>query len=82
MGTIILNKKSFNLTIAQQTQCIKIIAEMVVNSGAITRFNLLVTCQESAPQSATILIPTVRCKIVENGSFINKFKYFEKNWIN
>jgi hypothetical protein len=23
MGTIILNKKSFNLTIAQQTQCIK-----------------------------------------------------------
>jgi len=37
-------------------QCIKIIAGSVVNSLIVARFNLLVTWQESATQSATILV--------------------------
>ena len=40
-------------------QCIKIIAEIAVNSRVVARFNFLVTCQESATQPATILILNV-----------------------
>jgi hypothetical protein len=40
-------------------QCIKIIAGSVVKSRVVARSNSLVTWQESATQSATILILTV-----------------------